>query len=253
MSHPRGLALAFAALTGLALAGCSGPGQKPSAHAGPTGSPRLADLPPKQILSEALAAARAAGSMHSESTSRVGSFSFIFSDDSSASGGRQVITISGGGHMTIVLVAGVGYVRGNAAALAGFLGLPAQTAIQVAGRWISFSKGDPGYQQVVTGVTTQSTLDEITPAGALTKTGVRTLDGQLVVGVRGTVPASAGGPATTLTLYVAATGRPLPVSAQGGQQRPLTVVFSRWGEPVPVAAPRNAIKFPSALAPPVSV
>jgi hypothetical protein len=230
------------------VTGCTG-GTSPK----PPGPSGLAGLPPKQILSEALAAARAAGSVHSETTIRQGSSSLVFSDDSSPSSGRQDITLSSGGHMTVFLVAGTGYVRGNATALSGFLGLPAPTALRMAGRWISFSRGGAGYEQVVTGVTTQSTLDEITPVGALTKTGVRTVDGQPLVGVRGRVRSSAGAPGGTVTLYVAATGRPLPVSAQGNLQGPLSEVFSRWGEPVHVTAPPDAIPLPSAPAPPIAV
>lgn len=232
----------------LVVTGCTG-GTSPE----PPGPSGLAGLSAKQILSEALAAARAAGSVHSETTIRQGSSSLIFSDDSSAGGGRQYITLSSGGHMTVLLVAGTGYVRGNVAALTGFLGLPAPTALRMAGRWISFSKGDAGYEQVVTGVTTQSMLDEITPVGALTKTGVRTVGGQPLVGVRGRVRAGAGAPGGTVTLYVAATGRPLPVSAEGNQQGPLTEVFSRWGESVQVAAPPGAVPLQSAPAPPAVV
>src|SRR5215471_3528343 len=143
-----GLAAFFASLAGLALlAGCGSgsSGPEPSATAG------LAGLPAKQILAEAVAAARAAGTLHFDSTTRQGPVSAVYSDDSATSVGRQVITISGGGRATVLVVGRTAYIRGNAAALAGFFGLPGATAARLARRWIVMRPGDPGYQQVSAG------------------------------------------------------------------------------------------------------
>lgn len=261
----RGVAAALAALSTLILAGglaagCSG-GSAPKPAASKPSVPKpgaqgaesgLAGLSPGQILTRADAAATAAGSVHFSSATHDGASSIVFSDDSAASGGRQDITMSGGGQMTVLLVSGIGYVDGNALALNGFLGLPAATATQLAGQWISFTSDDPGYQQVVDGVTTGAVLGEITPAGALTKTAPQTVDGQRVVGVRGPAPASAQMPkGSKITLYVAATGRPLPVSCLEGTGGNLTnITLSRWGEPVSVAAPPHAVPVPAPSAPP---
>jgi len=240
-------------LSGLVLlAGCSGgtsTSQKQSAPAG------LSSLPPGQILSWALAAARAAGSMHFGVTSTASGHTVVFDQDSSSSAGRQVITISGGGQETVLVLGRATYVRGNAVALAVTLGFPAAQALRLAGRWISLRPGDPGYQAVTEGVTLGSVLDEVVPLGPLTSTGRTTIDGQTVVGVRGTAAASTSVPrGTPVTLYVAATGRPLPVSCQQGPASNRTsIVFSRWGEPVHVAAPRNAIPLPSSSGPPATV
>jgi hypothetical protein len=248
LRSPSRLTSAVAAVSGLGLAaglaaGCtSGAGQAPAAGSG------LAALSPRQILSRADAAATAAGSLHFHSTTQDGQSSIVFNDDSASGSGRQDITISGGGQMTVLVVAGVGYVNGNADALQGFLGLPAATAAQLAGQWISFSSGDPGYQQVVAGVTTSSVLAEITPVGSLTKIGPTTVDGQSVVGVRGAASSSAGMPAgTKITLYVAADGRALPVSClEGSGSGQTDITLSQWGEHVSVAAPAHAVPLPSA-------
>lgn len=236
-------ALSCIGLTAGLITGCSGSAtsQPPAASSG------LAALPPRQILSKADAAATAAGSLHFASTSKDGSSSIVFNDDSASSSGRQDITISGGGQMTVLVIHGVGYVDGNAAGLTGFLGLPNATAVQLAGRWVSFTSGDPGYQQVVDGVTTSSVLSEIDPVGALTKTAQTTVDGQSVVGVRGPAPATDGMPAgSTVTLYVAVTGRPLPVSALEGSGKDQTdITLSRWGESVSVSPPQGVIPLPS--------
>jgi hypothetical protein len=246
------LTRALAVLSSLGLAaglaaGCTSGGTSQS----PATSSGLAALSPRQILSRAEAAATAAGSLHFSSTTKDGSSSIVFSDDSASSDGRQDITISSGGQMTVLVLRGVGYVDGNATALSGFLGLPSPTALQLAGRWISFTSGDPGYQQVVSGVTTGAVLSEITPVGALTKTAPTTVDGQTVVGVRGPAPASDGMPAgSKVTVYVAATGRPLPVSCLEGSGSDQTdITLSRWGEPVSVAVPQQAIPLPAPSAP----
>jgi hypothetical protein len=252
MSLPRSasrLRSAVAALSGFGLvaglvAGCTGGGasQAPAAGSG------LAALSPRQILSRAEAAATAAGSMHFHSTTQDGQSSIVFNDDSAASGGRQYITMSGGGQMTVLVVASAGYVNGNATALNSFLGLPASTATQMAGQWILFTSGDPGYQQVVAGVTTSSVLSEITPVGALTEIGSTTVDGQSVVGVRGAAPSSANMPAgSKITLYVAASGRALPVSCiEGSGSNQTRITLSQWGERVSVTAPPHAVPLPSA-------
>lgn len=240
----------MAILSGLVLAGglaagCSGgSGSQPPAQSG------LAALPPQQILSKADTAAKAAGSLHFSSTTKVGPASIAFNDDSEPGGGRQDVTMSDGGQMTVLLLSGIGYVNGNAAALSGFLGLTDAMSAQLAGHWISFSPGSPGYQQVVDGVTTSSVLREITPASPLTKTARKTVDGQAVVGVSGPAPASAQMPrGSKITLYVAASGRPLPVSCLEGTGSNLTTLnLSHWGEQVSVAPPASAI--PVSPAPP---
>jgi hypothetical protein len=230
----------MAAVSGLAwLAG--GAGQKPQAPVG------LAGDPPQFIQAEALAAAQAAGSVHVGMTSSSGSGSTVYRADVSSSAGRQIITITGGGKATVLDVAGVGYASGNQTALASFFGFPAAASSRLAGRWISFRPGQPYYQQIVTAVTLDSAIGVVRLSGRLTAKGERRVGGQPVVGVRGTAPSVPGIPAgTKAILYVATTGRMLPVSYQevSGSTR-LSAVFSRWGETVRVTAPRDAIPISS--------
>ncbi len=239
---PRaGLTAALAALGGLAvLAGCASPAPPPAGLAGD---------PAWFIQAQALALAEVAGSAHVEMTSSSASGSTVYSADVSASAGRQVITISGGGQATVLDVAGVGYVSGNQTALTSFFGFPAATSARLVGRWVSFRSGQPYYQQVVDAVTLGSALGVVTLSGRLTSQGRRGMDGQPVVGLRGTAPKVPGVPAgTKATLYVATNGRPLPLSfqeASGGVR--LSAVFSRWGEAVSVAAPRGAIPITTVM------
>lgn len=182
-------------------------------------------------------------------TSSSGSGSTVYSSDVSSSAGRQVITITGGGEATVLDVAGVGYLSGNPAALVGFFGFPAAASARLAGRWISFRSGQPYYQQVVNAVTLDSAIGVVRLSGRLASKGAGRVGGQPVVGVRGTAQSVPGLPAgAKATLFVATTGRLLPVSYReaSGSIR-LGAVFSRWGETVSVAAPRDAIPISSVI------
>ena len=244
MRHPRGrhvLAAALAAVSSLAwLAGCAS--QKPS----PAG---LAYDPPPFIQAEALAAAQVAGSVHVEMISSSSSGRAVYRTDVSSTAGRQVITITGGGEATVLDVAGVGYVSGNPAALVGFFGFPPAASARLTGRWVSFRSGQPYYRQIVDAVTLDSALGGVRLSGRLISKRAGSIGGQPVVAVRGTAPSVPGVPAgTKATLYVATTGRLLPVSYQevSGSTR-LSAVFSRWGETVRVAAPHDAIPISSVV------
>jgi hypothetical protein len=237
----RALAPALTALGGLALlSGCASPG--PPRPAG------LAGDPPWFIQAEARAAAESIGSAHVEMTTSSASGTTVYSADVSASSGRQVITITGGGQATVLDVDGVGYVTGNQTALVSFFGFTAAESVRLIGRWVSFRSGQPYYQQIVDAVTLGSALGVATLSGRLSSEGLRRVGGQTVVGVRGAAPRVPGVPAgTKATLYVATNGRMLPVSFQevSGSVH-LSAVFSGWGEKVSVTAPRDAISITAA-------
>jgi hypothetical protein len=240
-----GLAAVLARLSGLALlAGCSG--SQPAARGG------LASMPPSLILAEARAAAETAGSMHYVQTGRTTRQAAMNVGDASSSMGHDVMTISDGAQATVLLMGDVAYVRANVTALTGFFLLPDTTASRMAGRWISVRSGTAGYRRLWDGLsfemTTGSVLDAVTPVGPLTKAPARTINGRLVVGVHGKVPAWTGAAAgTTETLYIAATGQPLPVSCQEiYRSSRVTTAFSRWGETVQVTAPPGVTPIPAA-------
>ena len=101
-------------------------------------------------------------------------------------------------------------------------------------------------------MTLGSAIGVVTLSGRLASHGTGRVGGQPVVGVRGTAQSVPGVPAgTKATLYVATTGRLLPVSylEVSGSIR-LRAVFSRWGETVSVAAPRDAIPITSVIGSP---
>ncbi len=229
--------------TAALLAGCGGSGPKPAKP--------LADLPAKQILAEALASARSAGSMRFDEQVTASSVTVDVVGDALPAIGRQETTGSNGAVMTELVRPGSTYVRGNAAALTGFLGLRAKKAARLANRWLVLNAGDRNYQQVTQGVTADSVLSSVTPVGTLTKSKLQKIGSQSVVGVVGTAPASSELPAgADAELWVAATGKPLPVAAEelsgNGTRIELTFTRSSWGEKVTeVAVPAGAVPFPA--------
>lgn len=235
-------------------AGCGGggtsshppsPSAKPAATTSTAGS--LASLPPAQILAKALAAAEAAGSVHFAGTNKSSSGTSTYDQNAASDVGNQVITTSSGGRVTIRMVGGVGYLRGNATALSQLFAGKATS--QLAGRWIATHPGDPGYQDVTVGVTLASALAEFTPGKPLTSTGVQTVDGQSVIGVKGVATANGSLPqGQPVILYVMARGQPLPVSFQGGNGTDqAAITFSLWGQPVHTVPPVHSVPITSVM------
>jgi hypothetical protein len=242
--------------TGTLLAGCTG-ATKPSADtAKPTASASapakpVADLPPNLILAEAVAAARSADSMHFDEQVTASSVTVDAVGDALPTVGRQVASGSNGAVMTEVVVPGSTYLRGNAAALTGFLGLPAKTAARVANRWLVLHAANPNYRQITQGITGNSVLASITPVGSLTKAKLQKIGSQPVIGVVGKAPASSELPAgSDAELWVAATGNPLPVAAEelssSGDRIELAFTQSSWGAKVTdVTVPAGALPYPA--------
>lgn len=244
---------ALAAVTACTSSGSStgAKGTRPSAatSATETGQPASA------VLASALAALRAGPSVHLQGVIKSSSHVGELSQNSGADAGRQVWTIDGNEHAAVLVVGGVGYIKGNAAALTGFFGFPAALATRLVGRWISFHPGDSAggtnYQAVTSGVTLASVADELRLTGPITLTAPTVAAGQPVVGVHGHAPVGHDNPpGSTLTLYVASRGHPLPVTFQTkaavGQA---TYRFSRWGEALHLTAPPNPIPAASLSSP----
>jgi hypothetical protein len=266
MPTVRRRVIVSAALAGLTvLTGCTGGGSSMSTSSTPR-STQASPAAPAQtgqsaaaILAAALAALRSGGSVHLRAVVTISSHTEVLSQDSGTDAGRQVFTIDGKAHATVLVVGGVGYIEGDADALTQFFGFSPALARELASRWISFHRGESAggtdYQQVTAGVTLADVADELQLTGPLTlakPTGAAA--GQAVVGVHGDAPDNGDNPpGSTMTLYVASKGRPLPVTFQiksGAGQG--TYTFSRWGEPFRPAAPPNPIPAPSLSSPGVT-
>ena len=264
-------ASALATLAGLALlAGCSGTkpapvptapassgpvssapaGSSPAANTSAAASPAATAASPGSataVVAASLAALKAGRTVHITITTLVSNGSITYSDDATADSGRQYITLSTGGKVTVLYVGGVGYVEGNAQGLAGFMAVPLSQAQSLAGQWIAVHPGQElgqsSYADIVAGITLSSVASEIALNAPLTLTAPATVAGQRAIGVQGRAPASEQLPASARdTLDVAAAGsRPLreTIVASGGFTS--TTTFSDWGESVQLSAPQHPI------------
>jgi hypothetical protein len=171
-----------------------------------------------------------------------------YSDDATASGGRQVITVDGTGHATILFINGVGYVQADAVSLVDLFQLPQAQAEQVAEQWIALRPGnklgESTYDDVTGGITLSSVATELAPAGHPSLTAPTTVDGQRVLAVRAPLPASSQLPATArAVLYVTDNSLLRPVLSEvinAGSYK-YQISFSHWGETLHLSAPANPI------------
>ena len=279
-TQANAITLTIAALLGLgALAGCSGSGAAspaasglasqtgPTSHAGssagpsagPSGSsagsasgaPTAASTAGKSapvLLRDTLAALRASGSVHVDMTYNSPQSSAVYSDDATASGGRQVITIDRTGHATILFIAGVGYVQANASGLAALFNVPKQLADQFAGQWIALRPGEKlglsTYDDVTAGITLSSVATELGQNATPTLTAPAIVAGQRVVGVQVPLPADQQLPGTARdVLYITDNSllRPVLSEVTNAGRYKYQMSFSHWGETLHLTAPANAV------------
>jgi hypothetical protein len=200
-----------------------------------------------QLLHTALADAAARGSFHEVVSDVSGKQAMTFSDDVATSEGRQEIRKSSGEQAHVLVVAGVAYFSGNQAALVRYFGLSNTVARGVGTRWVSVSPPSHGYAVVAAGATLGSALEELTPPGPLVETAPTRLNGESVVGIRGTLPAADGKGASEI-IYISRTSRPLPVlviaSRKASGTTPAassTIKLTAWGEHLALEPPTNAI------------
>ena len=267
---------ALATAAGLALvallAGCSGAAPapatsgsgsassaparpSPAASASPAASPAAASPAATAaspgsaaaVAAASLAALKAGRAVHVTISTVLPNGTITYSDDATPDGGRQYITLSTGGAVTVLYVGGVGYVEGNAQGLVGFMQVPLSQAQSLAGEWIAVHPGEElgtnTYADIVAGITLSSVASEIALAAPLTLTAPATVAGQRAIGVRGGVPASDQLPASTrATLDVAAAGsRPLRETVVASDGYTSTTTFSDWGESVPLSPPQHPV------------
>jgi hypothetical protein len=201
-------------------------------------------LSPRQILAAAVNAANGARTARVVSVSKTKSQTSIYSNDSAEQSGRQ--TIQSGPAVTNILVTSdrTAYIEGNPQGLAQSFGISGAIAGRLSDTWFSMRPGDPGYSEIEVGVTLPSVLWEFSPQTSLTKTKIRTVDGQKVIGVSGkqTIQGQRG----IITLYIAVNGSHLPVASSGRSgNETSSATFSNWTETVDVTAPPNPVPISS--------
>ena len=211
-------------LLALLGAGCGGGGGSTSnGEAGKTA---------KEIVADAKAAAKKAGSVHFHG-SIVESGTPLKVDiriDGTKAGGGS-ITIQGS-KVEIVRMGSQAYLKGSPAFYQQIAGPTAAALLK--GKWLkgSATSGDLASLADLTDI--NKLFDAaLKPSGTLTKGKERTVDGQKVIGIN----SSDGG-----TLYVATTGEPYPIEiTQASGSSTGTLHFDEWNRPVDVKAPTDAV------------
>lgn len=225
----------------------------PSLDAGASGGNGLNGKSATQVWDQAVAAAKAEGSVHfvvkpyfcCGSTNLFGT-SGVLETDAGKSEGKQ--SISGGtyGHVTILVVPGKAYVQPDAH----WASMIMTISSAYAGKWLAFSPNTPGYSSTINGVTLSSLLSSEKPAGRLTVRPKTTIDGKKVIGLSGGLirsnwPTDVRGSAV---VYISAVAPYLPVEtvygvSENGVKTTVTGTFSKWGEPISVTAPASSIPY----------
>jgi hypothetical protein len=228
-------------LAGLAFAGLGvGPGvASASSHSSPPDAPTL--------YRETLATTRS-WSVHYVSTSTQSQISVLETGDAGPASGTQMVATGKGNlndSISIDVIGGLTYVKGNVGGLEVLAGLNATEAVGAADHWIEFSTTNSAFSQVVAGVRSHDVADELQLKGTLTLGHARTLDGTAVDAIDGTQSFGAH-KSTRIVLYVRAHGSHVPVEedaldSKGKTTAALHITYSHWGEKVRPEAPSGAV------------
>jgi len=203
----------------------------------------LAAVTPAQLVTRSLAAADKQRSVHYVSVSSFGQARVTMVCDAALDRGIQRITYTKGGATGHVVVAMVGRalaIRGDKTALTAYMGFSSQLAAQIAGSWVAVPTTAKGYATIAEAVELGSAISDLAIPGPVTRLAASTRSGRRVNAARGNI--TRNGVTVVATLYMRASGAPLPVaqvSRQGSSTA--TVTFSRWNETVTI--PRVAPKF----------
>lgn len=158
-----------------------------------------------------------------------------------------------GGALDVRLVNDVVYLRAGSETLETVLGLSATEASSRSGRWLSVTRRDKAYDQIVQTLKPAAELDSYIPQAPLTLGASTRLHGTAVVPVTGMAPASAdtGALNARVTLFVSTTAPYLPVGATltgtdvHGRRQSEVVAFTAWGEQARPVVPSGAVPVAS--------
>ncbi len=160
-------------------------------------------------------------------------------------------------HAWVRVVGDRTFARGDRVTLTGYFNLPDTTAQRIANRWYELLDGDPGFDQVTSGVKLSSLIDTVRgllPLEPLHLVKPTVRNGVRVTGIRGAMPDTAEGSDATVTLWVSRDGRGLPVEIDLDDYASHVHVvagFDHWGDPVRVLPPAGAVRL--AKLPPLTV
>ena len=184
-------------------------------------------------------------SVHYNSTSTQSKQTLVVAGDAGPASGSQTVSM-GTSTISILVIGGTTYIKGNAGGLQNLAGLSVSQAAEAAGQWIEFSTSNVAFAQVVAGVRSHDVATQLLLKGPLSLGHRRTLDGYAVDAIDGT-QTFARKP-VHVVLYVRAKGTHLPVEedsvdAKGQPTAAEHVTYSKWGELVRPLAPQAAVSI----------
>jgi hypothetical protein len=138
---------------------------------------------------------------------------------------------------TIVVKDDTAYLRADGAMLVNLFQFVAIPAFRYSNVWLEIPRSSSAFSGISAAVTFTSAIDQLQLPGPYQMAPSTTIHGVRALGISGTEPVSGGQP-IDWTLYVAASGSPLPleqISSEGGAKT--VVSLSRWNEVVEEPTP----------------
>ena len=193
-------------VVGVLLAGALGVGVAAGLAVG-VATPAGATTSASALYKDALATTHA-WSVHYSSASTESKVTLVESGDAGPASATQTVTM-GTGSISILVIGGISYVKGNADGLENLAGLSSPQATEAAGQWIEFSTDNAAFAPVVQGVRSTDLAKELALKAPLSLGHARTLDGEGVDAIDGTQ--MFGKKTEHVVLYVRAKGTHVPV------------------------------------------
>lgn len=194
---------------------------------------------PTQLLAESVAAAKSASSVHllASGIPSGGQKLALNLRLTAGRGGSGRISI-GSESVDITVLKPFVYFRANAGFWRRYGGSSGAVATQLlAGRWVKMSASTHGFAAFVSLTNISAFVTAMANGhGPLVAGGTKTIDGRAAIGILDTSKSGGG------TLWVAATGKPLPLrltQTKGDGE----VDFESWNAPVHITAPANSVDF----------
>jgi hypothetical protein len=184
-------------------------------------------------------------SVHYASASTEAKKTEVESGDAGPASGSQTVSV-GTGAISILVIGGITYVKGNVSGLETLVGLGSTQAGAAANQWIEFSTDNEAFAPVVAGVRSSDLAHELALKGPLSLGHQRTIDGTAVDAIEGTQ--KLGHSTDHVVLYVRAHGAHVPVeedtvNAKGQHTATEHVAYSKWGEIVRPRAPQASVSI----------
>ena len=198
------------------------------------------------LYQEALKTTRS-WSVHYASASTESKQTLMETGDAGPASASQTVVL-GTGTISILVIGGISYVKGNTGGLESLAGLSSSQAGEAAGQWIEFATTNAAFAPVVAGVRSTDLAKELALKAPLSLGRARSIDGQAVDAFDGTQ--AIGKKSERVVLYVRAKGTHVPVeedsvNAKGQHTDAEHIVYSKVGERVRPQAPKATISVGS--------